>query len=484
MPCETAQLNAVVLSRFHSSRLGTAISERVTADSPAGASISPTSPLVQHPSMPTSPTPKSDTIIRRQISCEFSRDPYSKLLQYYETYLPPRRKQGRWVDSPNGEKTVWVPDRFSVTSTSSMISNVSDDWEQSLTDAASDFQSSVSASERLSAGNRPINITVIPPTPASSIRNSNSVVRRNRSTRSTRSIRSNRMARVVGESPTLPPINADYIRLSHYPANGEIDHHLSSCLPGMTTRLKQHHTSTGEVKGTYDTAALRENATQANSCDGPHSALSYRTDQQVQETQRPNTTVDSANSSSRNDSSIWTDAFNKTVSDVSTKHSNSCDTRPPDNSRGGHNELNDDENEYGCVCHSFGGETVVSDLSEDFGYDAYHNTLRYTSESLIRYDNVSIFGQEISLTRSPSSQSTCSTTGINNGFSAGPESRRDRIIRESISNSPLHAHSSDRKDRKFSAFTGFSMVNNITSSSSITHTAKMPWKKLWGHKSC
>ncbi|KAK9353557.1 hypothetical protein V1523DRAFT_194293 [Lipomyces doorenjongii] len=481
MPCETAQLNAVVLSRFHSSRLGSAISERVTADSPPGASVSPTSPLAQYPSVPTSPT---DTVVRRQISCEFSRDPYSKLLQYYETYLPPRRKQGRWVDSPNGEKTVWVPDRFSVTSTSSMISNLSDDLEQSLTDTASDFQGSVSVSERFSACNRPINITVIPPTPASSIRNSNSVVRRNRSTRSTRSIRSNRMARVVGGSPTLPPINADYILLSHYPANDEIDRHLSPCFPGMTTSLKQHHTSTGEVKETYDTAAVREKTSQANSCHGPHLALSYRTDQKQQETQRPNPTVDQANSSSRNDSSIWIDALPTTVSDVSTKQSNSYDTVPPDNSRGGRNALNDDENEYGCVHHSFDGETVVSDLSEDFGYDAYHNTLRYTSECLIRYDNQSIFGQEIALTRSPSSQSAFSTTGINNGSSTGPESRRDRIIRESVSNSPLHAHFSNRKDRKFSAYTVLSTVNNITSSSSITHTAKMPWKKLWGHKSC
>ncbi|KAK9481850.1 hypothetical protein V1527DRAFT_478313 [Lipomyces starkeyi] len=482
MPCETPQLNAVVLSRFHSTRVGSAISDRVTADFPAGASVLPTSLLAQHPSMPTSPTPKLDTIVRRQISCELSRDPYSKLLQYYETYLPPRRKQGRWVDSPNGEKTVWVPDRFSVTSTSSMISNVSDDLEQSLTDTASDCQGSVSVSERFSTGNRPINITVIPPTPASSVWNSNSDVRRNRSTRSTRSIRSNRMARVVGESPTLPTINADYIHLSHYPANCEIDDHLSSCLPVMTTPLKQRHTSTGVVKETYDTAAVRENTTQANSCHGPHSALSYRNGQQQQEIQRPNAAVHSAISFSTNDSSIWTDALPTTLSDVSTKASNSYDTRPPGNSRGGHNVLSDDDSGYGCVCHAFGGESVVSDLYEDFGYDAYHNTLRYTSESLITCDNVNIFGQEIPRTPSPSSQSIFSTTGINNGFSIGPESRRDRIIRESVSNSPLYAHSSDRKDRKISACTILSTVSNITSSSSITHTAKLPWKKFWGHK--
>ncbi|KAK9371696.1 uncharacterized protein V1513DRAFT_320873 [Lipomyces chichibuensis] len=464
MPCETPQLNAVVISRFHSTRLGITISERVTADSPAGASILPTSQFAQHPSMPTSPTPKSDTILRRQISCELSRDPYSKLLQYYETYLPPRRKQGQWVDSPNGEKTVWVPDRFSVTSTSSVISSMSDDLEQSLTDAASDCQGSVFVSERFSTGNRPINITVIPPTPpASSFRNSNSV-RRNRSTRSSRSIRGNRMARVVGESPTLPTINADYICLSHYPTNGEINDHLSSCLPVMQTHLKQHSTST-------------ENTTQANSSGD--SGLSYRTDQQQQEIQRPNATAHSENSSSRNDSSIWTDAHPTTLSDMSAKPSNSYETRPPDNSRGSHHVLSDDEDEYGCVYHSLDGENVVSDLYEDFGYDAYHNTLRYTSQSLIRCDNVNIFGQEFPLTRSPTSQSIFSTTGINNGFSIGPESRRDRIIRESVSNSPL---SSDRKDRKFSACTVLSTVNNITSSSSITYTGKLPWKKIWGHK--
>ncbi|KAK9479078.1 hypothetical protein V1514DRAFT_319401 [Lipomyces japonicus] len=45
-----------------------------------------------------------------------STDSVENVLRYYEACLAPRRRKGKWVDSPDGENTVWVPDRSSLTS--------------------------------------------------------------------------------------------------------------------------------------------------------------------------------------------------------------------------------------------------------------------------------------------------------------------------------------------------------------------------------
>ncbi|KAK9466974.1 hypothetical protein V1512DRAFT_262804 [Lipomyces arxii] len=87
-----------------------------------------------------------------------SRTPetYSDFLQYYETYLPPKRQKGRWIDSENGERTVWVPDRSSLTLQSSTASN--DGNDRLFSNALHDNDSSqISLTTKNS---EPINITL------------------------------------------------------------------------------------------------------------------------------------------------------------------------------------------------------------------------------------------------------------------------------------------------------------------------------------
>ncbi|KAK9319241.1 hypothetical protein V1517DRAFT_349272 [Lipomyces orientalis] len=452
MPSETPQLNAVA---------GSEISEP-----------SQSAPLSQS-TMPGPPVSKSVTMGRRQLSCEYSKDPYSKLLQYYEAYLPPRRKQGRWVDSPDGEKTVWVPDRFSMASTSSMMST-SDDLELSLSDAASDYQRSVCVCEQFT-GARPINIRVIPPTPGPSIRNSNAF-RRNRSTRSTRSIRTNRRGTVADESTTLSPINADYIQLSRHIANCEaLEHPQSSSLSRPTTPLKQRSLSRAGGEINNDSAAVLQNLTPDNRPNDPQSAVSYRIDQQLFSNHHEHA-CHPANSSRRNENSIWAYTLNTTVNDIGTTQWKSYETTPADDVVV-HKEHRGDRHIRQEELHSSDSETVVSDLDEDFGYDAYHSTLRYTTES----GTVKDYDQTQASERLPASLNI----GINNRHSIGPDCRRDRIIRESGHNSPLDAHPSARKERKFSVSTVLSTVNSIKSSSASSpslSSRKLSWKNIWGNK--
>ncbi|KAK9366363.1 hypothetical protein V1509DRAFT_666292 [Lipomyces kononenkoae] len=462
MPPDTPHLQSPVLQRETS---------KYTSDDPQASASLPTSPIPPPlPSTPTSPTPKSDKKpVNRQISCELSKDPYSKLLQYYETYLPPRRKQGRWVDSPNGEKTVWVADRFSMASTSSMISNLSDDLERSLIDGASECQGSISVSERFSTGNLPINIRIIPPSPAPSIRNSSTGVGRNRSTRSTRStrsIRSNRRIRAVGESPTLSPINSDCVSLSNHQPNGNSDQFLLSPTP-----LDWRHAASGNVDEIDNTGTVRQHITPVNGYSREDSSATYLTVQQHPDDQSP----DTAANSSRYESSMWDSAIRTTVSDLRARPSRS--TRPSDDRTIDKNELNDDANRYRCVYHSCNGEIVVSDLDEESDSDAYHNTLRYTTDSSIG-ENFNILGEARALVR----QTASANTGSRSRHSIGPESRRDRIIQESVSSSPSRSHSSRRRERKFSSSSVLSTVSSL-SSSSISNTGKLPWKKIWGRKS-
>ncbi|KAK9243234.1 hypothetical protein V1506DRAFT_545082 [Lipomyces tetrasporus] len=464
MTSETSQLNAVV---------GSGISERFTSDPPIG-SPSPSAPLSQS-TMPAPPVSKSGTMARRQLSCEYSKDPYSKLLQYYEAYLPPPRKQGRWVDSPDGEKTVWVPDRFSMASTSSMMST-SDDLELSLSDAASDCQGSVSVGEQFNGGARPINIRVIPPTPAPSMRNSKPV-RRNRSTQSTRSIRSNRRGTVADEPTTLSPINADYIHFSRYIANGEVLEHPQSSPPSRpTTPLKQRRLSRALAEIDNDTAAVLQNLTPRNRPKDPQSAVSYRIDQQ-QISSHQEADCHRGNSFRRNENSIWACTLHTTVNDIGTTQWKSYESRPPDDAGVVHKDHRGDRHIREEELDSSDSETVASDLDEDFGYDAYHSTLRYTTES----DTVNDCDRTQAIERSPSSL----TIGINNRHSIGPDCRRDRIIRESGHNSPLDAYPSARKERKFSASTVLSTVSSMKSSSASTPSSssgKLSWKKIWANK--
>ncbi|KAK9235459.1 hypothetical protein V1525DRAFT_409938 [Lipomyces kononenkoae] len=467
MPSDTPQQHAV-------NELPRQTTKHLSDNSQTAVSLPTSHP--PPPSMSTSSTAKSGSTVHRQISCEWPRDPYSKLLQYYETYLPPSRKQGRWVDSPNGENTVWVPDRFSMASTSSMISNVNDDLEGPLRDGASECQGSLSASERFATGDIPINIRIIPPTPAPSIRNSGTAVGRNRSTRSTRSIRSirsNRRIRVVGESPSLPPIDAGQISLSHQQPNGDIDQFLLSPTP-----LDRRHAVPGEAGKIVNPATVRQHVTPVNSCHGQDSSAGYLTVRQHPDDPRPNT----AANSSRYDRSISASAIPATVTDLPTRPSSSCHTRLLEDTMIDNDELNDDDNGYGDVYHFCDGEIVVSELDEDLDSDAYHNTLRYTTDDTIGCENFGVLGEELALVRSKVSQTAYSTTGNDSRHSIGPESRRDRIIRESGSSSPSHPHSSGQKGRKFSSSSVLSTVSSL-SSSSITNSAKLPWRKIWSRKS-